>query len=214
MKSLYGSVAARVLTKNNTGIRRARFLDIFPLKSSRFASDFLMTRLRKNPDTPDLADLTVNCTMLAALLNISVRRVHQLAAAGTIPAPVAHRYGVVACVQAYVAFLQAIVQQQGSGSSSADLKAARVQLLQVQKKNADLRFQQASGKMLPVDDVEALMLEVAAAFAGQKRSMGSRLAGRLAGMSDPKRILALLNAENDKILRGVSEKFAIGAKRR
>ena len=171
-----------------------------------------MTRSRQQPDTPDLADLTVNCTVLAALLNVSVRRVHQLAAAGTIPAPVAHRYGVVASVQSYITYLQTIVAQQGSGSSNADLKAARVALLQTQKKNADLRFKTASGKMLPVEDAEVLMQEAAAIFAGQKRSMGSRLAGKLAGMADPKQILALLNRENDKILRGVSDKFASGAK--
>jgi len=37
--------------------------------------------------------------------------------------------------------------------------------------------------------------------------MGSRLAGQLASMSEPKAILKLLNAENDRILTAVSEKF-------
>ena len=37
--------------------------------------------------------------------------------------------------------------------------------------------------------------------------MGSRRAGQLASMSDPKAILRLFNAENDRILTAVSEKF-------
>jgi hypothetical protein len=37
--------------------------------------------------------------------------------------------------------------------------------------------------------------------------MGSRLAGQLAGMSDPTAILKLLNAENDKILEATSEQL-------
>jgi len=37
--------------------------------------------------------------------------------------------------------------------------------------------------------------------------MGSRLAGELAGLSDPKSILKLLNSENDKILSELSKKL-------
>jgi hypothetical protein len=37
--------------------------------------------------------------------------------------------------------------------------------------------------------------------------MGSRLAVKLAGMTDPKAILKLLNSENDKILQATSEKL-------
>lgn len=61
---------------------------------------------------------------------------------------------------------------------------------------------------LSLTDVEALLSEAAAIFMGQKRSMGSRLAGQLASMSDPKAILALLNSENDAILRDTADKFS------
>jgi hypothetical protein len=80
-------------------------------------------------------------------------------------------------------------------------------LLKAQKRASDLAYDERAGKLLSIGDAEALMLEAAASFAGQKRSMGSRLAGQLAGMSDPKQILALLNKENDAILRTVAEVF-------
>ena len=64
------------------------------------------------------------------------------------------------------------------------------------------------GEYLLLDDVEALLIEGAATFAGQKRSMGSRLAGKLASMTNPKAILKLLNAENDRILESVADKFS------
>lgn len=38
--------------------------------------------------------------------------------------------------------------------------------------------------------------------------MGSRLAGQLAGMNNPKEILKLLNAENDAILSELSKKLS------
>lgn len=81
-------------------------------------------------------------------------------------------------------------------------------MLEVQKRNAELAYQQKSAELLPIDVVESLFMEAAAIFVGQKRSMGSRLAGKLAGMSDPQPILKLLNTENDKILAGVADKFS------
>jgi hypothetical protein len=168
-----------------------------------------MTRARKKPDTPDLSTVTVNSTALAGVLGISQRRVHQLAADGIIPKPDAYQYNLVESVRGYTGFLRAIVERQGSGTSNEALKAARVALLKSQKRAADLAYQEKAGKLLSVDDVEQLMLEAAATFAGQKRSMGSRLAGQLAGMTDPKAIMNLLNHENDAILRNVSKQFSV-----
>jgi len=43
--------------------------------------------------------------------------------------------------------------------------------------------------------------------------MGSRLAGQLAGMSNPQEILKLLNSENDKILSALSKNLGALADR-
>jgi hypothetical protein len=172
-----------------------------------------MTRTRRTPDIPALDGVTLNSTALATLLGISRRRVQQLAQDSIIPAPTGYQYDVTESVLGYITFLQKAVEMQGSGSSNEALKAARVALLKSQKRAADLAYQEKAGKLLPIDDVEALILEATAAYVGQRRSMGSRLAGELAGMSDPKTILAVLNQENDAILRTLSNTFGEYAKR-
>ena len=145
---------------------------------------------------------------IAKLFDLTERRVQQLAKDNVIPKPVDGKYDLIGCVRGYVVFLRKAVEQQGSGSSNAHLKQSRVDLLDMQKKNAELAYLEKTGQMLKINDVEAILIEGAAVFVGQKRSMGSRLAGKLASMTDPKAILKLLNKENDAILRNTSDKFS------
>lgn len=145
---------------------------------------------------------------LAELLGISRARIGQLLKEGVVTRITPGKYDKNASITAYCGMLRASLLQQGSGSSNAHLKASRVELLDMQKKNAELAYLEKTGQMLKIDDVEAILIEGAATFAGQKRSMGSRLAGKLASMTDPTAILKLLNAENDAILRNTSDKFS------
>jgi len=144
---------------------------------------------------------------IAKLFDLTERRVQQLAKDNVIPKGIDGKYDLIGCVRGYVVFLRKTVEQQGSGSSNATLKASRVELLEVQKKNAELAYQQKTGQLLLVADVEAVMMEAAAIFTGQKRALGSRLSSKLASMTDPKAILKLLNSENDKILANTADKF-------
>ena len=146
-------------------------------------------------------------TTIAKLFDLTERRVQQLAKDNVIPKPVGGKYDLIGCVRGYVTFLRKSVEQQGSGSSNADLKQSRTDLLKMQQKNAELAYQQKTGAMIPIDVLQATVNEGTAIFVGQKRSMGSRLAGKLAGMTDPTKILKLLISENDKILAATSKKL-------
>jgi len=92
--------------------------------------------------------------------------------------------------------------------NAAPLSEERRRLVAAQAEKAEIETAQRKGELLELNDVETLLIEGAAVFAGQKRSMGSRLAGKLAGMDDPKAILKLLNSENDRILQNVADKFS------
>lgn len=144
---------------------------------------------------------------IAKLFDLTERRIQQLAHDNVIPKPIDRKYDLIGCVRGYVTFLRRSVEQQGSGSSNIELKQSRVELLGMQKKNAELAYQQKTGQLLLVADVEAVMMEAAAIFTGQKRALGSRLSSKLASMTDPKAILKLLNSENDKILANTADKF-------
>jgi len=157
--------------------------------------------------TTQIPEVLVNANTLAEVLTLTRRRVSQLVAEQVIPAPVNHKYDAFKCVLAYIKYQRRNAEQQGGDSSTEDLKKSRAELLKVQKKNAELAYRKQMGELLEFDEVEAVVTEGAAIFVGQKRSMGSRLAGTLAGMSDPKAILKLLNKENDAILLELSKKL-------
>jgi hypothetical protein len=154
-----------------------------------------------------IPQVLTNCQVVAEVLGVTRRRVSQLVQEQVLPAPVNHRYDLVKCAAIYIKFQRRNSEQQGGDSSTAELKKSRAALLRVQKRTAEVAYRKQMGELLELDEVQAVVNEGAAVFAGQKRSMGSRLAGTLAGMSDPKEILRLLNSENDAILLELSKKL-------
>lgn len=95
----------------------------------------------------------------------------------------------------------------GGGGRQTELAQERKRLVAAQADNAEFEREVKRGNYLRTDEVESIVCEGVAVFTGQKRSMGSRLAGTLAGMNDPKAILKLLNTENDAILSELSKKL-------
>jgi phage terminase Nu1 subunit (DNA packaging protein) len=163
--------------------------------------------------TTQIPEVLVNAAVLAEVLNLTRRRISQLVAEQVLPAPVNHKYDALRCAQRYIAYQRKNAEQQSGDSSTADLKKSRSELLRAQKRNADLAYQQKTGELIPIEDLQIVVNEGTAVFTGLKRSMGSRLAGQLAGMSDPKQILRLLNKENDAILLELSKKLGALAAR-
>jgi hypothetical protein len=163
--------------------------------------------------TTQIPEVLVNAAVVAEVLNLTRRRISQLVQEQVLPAPVNHKYDALKCAARYIKYQRKNADQQGGDSSTADLKKARSELLQAQKKHSDLAYQQKIGALVPLDDLQAVVNEGTAIFVGLKRSMGSRLAGELANMSDPKQILRLLNKENDAILLQLSKKLGSLANR-
>ena len=144
---------------------------------------------------------------LSQLFDCSVMRISQLVKAGVLVKLARGQFDKDANTTAMIRHMRQTIRQQGSETSHANLKTKRAEYLDLQKKKAELDIAAKIGAVLPIDDVEAMFLEAAAIFSGQRRSMGSRLAGKLAGMHDPRAILALLNRENDGILKQTAAGF-------
>ena len=159
-----------------------------------------------------IPQVLTNSAVVAEVLGVSRRRVSQLVVEGVLPAPVAHRYDALRCGQRYIAYQRRNSERQG-GSNTEDLKKSRADLLKAQKRNADLAYRKQIGELLDIEDVQTVVNEGAAIFVGQKRAMGSRLAGQLAGMTNPTAIMKLLNKENDAILLELSKKLSALANR-
>jgi len=152
----------------------------------------------------------MNKAAFAALVGRSPRQVSNWIAEG-MPATGTGRKGAPLRIDPPAA-IQWLLNR-AEHKNAAPLSEERRRLVAAQAEKAEIETAQRKGELLELDDVEAMILEGAAVFAGQKRSMGSRLAGQLAGMTNPTAILKLLNSENDKILLELSKKLSALADR-
>lgn len=149
----------------------------------------------------------VSAQALAKLFDLTDRRIHQLAKMEVIPKPVNKRYDLIASVRGYVKFLRKSVADQGSGSSNEPLKKSRIALLETQRKKAELDLAVRAGELVPIDSMQEVVNASAAVYSGQLRSMGSRIASKVAGLSNAREIADLLRSENEKILAAVAVEF-------
>lgn len=94
---------------------------------------------------------TASVEVLARLLNLTPRRVQQLAKDGHIPRPVQGRYSVVPCVQGYCRYMQnALAGKHDSEKLTYDTRLAKEKAEKAAREN-----QVARGELIPKQDVVA-----------------------------------------------------------
>ena len=130
----------------------------------------------------------VSGTTLARLLNLSERRVYQLAEAGVIPKGGRGSYPLVPAVQGYVKYLQDKVT--GGGGSAAGLAAERARLARAQANKVERQNKEAERELLPA--------VVLAQVIGQT---GARVAGILDGIVPAVKRRGGLTAVGMKVLQ-------------
>lgn len=133
---------------------------------------------------------TVSASDLGRVLNLTARRVRQLHEEGVFPRSERGRYPLAACVQAYVATIEA-------ASDPEELKRERIELMRAQRARIeqDLRDRQANDDEL--DDQDRLIRALASEAGEWVRLIPGWLYGTLAGlqvqvggMNDPSRELS------------------------
>jgi phage terminase Nu1 subunit (DNA packaging protein) len=89
----------------------------------------------------ELERATVSVVELAELLDLSTRRIQQLAAAGVIPRLEHGKYRLLPALHGYFAFLQACMTREGSSSELTRQRArlARAQAERLEAQNAEMR---------------------------------------------------------------------------
>lgn len=108
-----------------------------------------------------MTDGRVDVATIARLLNLTTRRVQQLATEGVIPKAERGRYPLVTCVQGYVAWLQA----KASGEHGAvDLTTQRSRLASTMAEKNELELLELRGRLVDVDEVAKRWAGMASAF--------------------------------------------------
>lgn len=111
--------------------------------------------------------------VVAEWLNLSTRRVNQLAKDGTLPRVAEGRYDLMGCVLAYIRFLQSGGEE---GGADAELAQIRLERQRVALKRDELDLHRDAGALVTVTDaaryVGAIMDAIATALQVAPRKYG------------------------------------------
>lgn len=118
--------------------------------------------------------LLYKVSVIARFLNLTERRVQQLARDGIIPKAEKGKYDLVGCVQGYIAYLQA--RAFGKDSESIDMHAERSRLLKLQADRAQMELDVMLSKLIPAEEAEELWAGLLATFRTRMLAVPTRAA--------------------------------------
>ena len=137
---------------------------------------------------------SASATEIGRLLGVTARRIHQLAAEGTLPKPAARgAFQVADCVKAFVAYV------------SGREEPARARLARLRADLMELELRRKAGELVEVKAVRAALSAKARQVRTSLEGLTSRLAGELAAESDQVAAGQVLRREFDRVLEELAK---------
>ncbi len=144
---------------------------------------------------------------IANLWNLTERRIQQLAKDGIIPKADRGKYDLVACTRAYISYLRD--RAEGSAGDGASYHEHRSSLTAAKAEREALGLAKLKGEVLPFEDVQLVINEMMAVLTSSMDGLGGRLAGVLAGMTDPAEIRKTILHETRAIRAAAADRLAL-----
>jgi hypothetical protein len=136
-----------------------------------------------------MAEASFPLGTIAKLLDLTPRRVRQLAREGVIPPAEGGRYPLVGAVQGYVRYLRELSPE------DAAIQQHRSRRMQMLARKLEIEVQRLTAELLPADEVSEVWARLAAAFRARMLAIPSKLAPELAAEHDPNLVQARLEEE-------------------
>ena len=130
--------------------------------------------------------------VIARLLDLSERRVQQLAHEGVIPKAERGAYDLVGAVRGYVRYLRDLIQKAAGGVS--DLPTERTRLVKAKADLAELEACQRRGELVPVADTVLAWTAVTARLRTRLLALPDKLAPLVHDAQSPAAVRALLRS--------------------
>lgn len=122
---------------------------------------------------------TATVKQVAALLDLTPRRVQQLVADGTLPGPVSRgSYDLVGCVHGYVRWLREQADGKKADSARSDWLTRKTA---AQARLAELEVEREQGRLISIDDVDRMLSEPLERVRAKILNMPSRYARQIVG---------------------------------
>ena len=148
--------------------------------------------------------LSVKGPIAAAVLRLSARHFYRLVREQVIPRD-GRLFDLMKVVPAYLRY------QADGGAGTSEMAAARLKLIQSQRRALDQRTRRESGKLVERAEVSRICSAAVVVFAASVDGMPGRLAGELAAIDQPAKLHEVLADEARRIRNTAAdelEKFA------
>ena len=143
-------------------------------------------------------DLTVTSNQLSEILELSVRRIQQLAKSGTLPKQEKrNRYKLVESIQGYIKYLRGQVVH---GDAPQDLKEAKLRQEKARAEILELEALQKNGELQHQDDIEKVWNSIAVLIKTKLLALSSRVSADVYGATSLVQVRARIDEEVDLIL--------------
>lgn len=147
------------------------------------------------------SEMLFTTKQLAEILNLSPRRVQQLAEEGVLVKSSRGKYKAVESIQN---FIRQLSKEQSSKASGVDYFDERALHEKAKREKAQLELAVMKGELHRSEDVEFVMNDMIAAFRSRILAIPSKLAPQLAGKTDIPMIQQLLSLETNEALTELS----------
>ncbi|MGC0371850.1 MAG: hypothetical protein DGJ47_000551 [Rickettsiaceae bacterium] len=146
---------------------------------------------------------TYSGEVIAKLLNLSVRRVQQLAKDDIIPKSDKGKYDLVASVRGYIKYLYE--RAYGQNKETIDSHAEKARLLKAQAEKAELELKIMQDKYMALAEIEFLWSGMLLSFRGKILSLPTKIVHKIAGAGgDLAKIERMLTDELHDVLMELS----------
>ena len=143
-------------------------------------------------------DITVTSKQLSEVLDLSVRRIQQLAKSGTLPEQEArNRYRLVDSIQGYIKYLRGQVVH---GDAPQDLREAKLRQEKARAEILELEALQKNGELQHQDDIEKVWTSIAVLIKTKLLALSSRVSSDVYGATSLVQVRTRIDEEVDLIL--------------
>lgn len=137
---------------------------------------------------------------IAKLLNLTERRVQQLAKEGVVVRDAKGKYDLVGSVRGYIKYLQE--RSLGKDIAPIDSHLEKARLLRAQADKIEMEVKALQRSLLPVTQIEISWMMMLSAFRARMLSIPAKTAHLLAPVDDPAEIERILR---EQIYEGLTE---------
>jgi len=160
-----------------------------------------MTR-KKEPPKPSKSEMIFTTNQLAELLNLTPRRVQQLAEEGVLVKADRGKYKALDSIQNYIKSIQ---DKQGTGKTDVDYFDERALHEKAKREMAEMELSVMRGDLHRSQDVKYVMNDMIAAFRSRMLALPAKLSPQLLGKNKLPVINNLLMTDICEALKELSE---------